>query len=190
MFVFSTLVYDVTIGYKHRCPTFLDNVFGLDPSEVHIHVQRIPIHDIPTSQKEVSTWLVNKFHLKDQLLSDFYSGGHFPREGTETELPTVKCLANCITVILFTTASISLTIFSSFWLKIYVSLSCVCLATATHFNVRPVPLLGFVKGMFNRRKLSKYWTIVCEFYDSVLIRKESHICTWFLTMNFIILYLS
>ncbi|KAL0376131.1 UNVERIFIED_CONTAM: putative 1-acyl-sn-glycerol-3-phosphate acyltransferase 5 [Sesamum calycinum] len=28
-------VYDITIGYQHRCPSFLDNAFGVDPSEVH-----------------------------------------------------------------------------------------------------------------------------------------------------------
>ncbi|KAI4316782.1 hypothetical protein L6164_024727 [Bauhinia variegata] len=40
-------VYDVTIACKNQCPTFLDNAFGVDPSEVHIHVRRVPIEDIP-----------------------------------------------------------------------------------------------------------------------------------------------
>ncbi|CAF1705046.1 unnamed protein product, partial [Brassica oleracea var. botrytis] len=29
-------VYD---GYKSRCPYFLDNVHGIEPSEVHFHIQ-------------------------------------------------------------------------------------------------------------------------------------------------------
>ncbi|OWM83789.1 hypothetical protein CDL15_Pgr004220 [Punica granatum] len=95
-------VYDVTIGYKHRCPSFLDNVFGVDPSEVHIHIRRIKLDDIPTSENEVSSWLVETFSLKDKLLSDFHSQGHFPNEGTEGELSTLKCLINALGVIFLT----------------------------------------------------------------------------------------
>ncbi|PPD85140.1 hypothetical protein GOBAR_DD17910 [Gossypium barbadense] len=47
------IIYDVTIGYKHRCPSFLDNVFGVDPSEVHIHIRRVTLDDIPLSESEV-----------------------------------------------------------------------------------------------------------------------------------------
>ncbi|CAN6811297.1 unnamed protein product, partial [Brassica oleracea] len=32
-------VYD---GYKSRCSSFLDNVHGIEPSEVHIHIQSYP----------------------------------------------------------------------------------------------------------------------------------------------------
>ncbi|KAJ0077290.1 hypothetical protein Patl1_36329 [Pistacia atlantica] len=115
-------VYDVTIGYKHRCPTFLDNVFGVDPSEVHMNVRRIPIIDIPTSEEEVSAWLITTFQLKDKLLSNFYSQGHFPHEGTEAELSTVKFMFPLV---------------------------CAYLASATYFDVRPMPVLNFVKAMFN-----------------------------------------
>ncbi|KAJ6409707.1 hypothetical protein OIU84_009245 [Salix udensis] len=89
-------VYDVTIGYKPRCPSLLDNVFGVNPSEVHVHVRRIALGEIPTSEEEVSAWLMNIFQLKDQLLSDFYLQGHFPHQGTEGDLSTVKCL--CVVI--------------------------------------------------------------------------------------------
>lgn len=148
-------VYDLTIGYKHRCPTFLDNVFGVDPSEVHIHVQRIPTVDMPTSEEKVSTWLMNKFQLKDKLLSDFYSQGHFPRQGTEAELSTAKCLVNFMAVIALTITTTYFTFFSSIWFKVYVFLSCTYLGFATYFNVRPKPVLGLVKAMFSR-KLSQH----------------------------------
>ncbi|KAK4848163.1 hypothetical protein QYF36_009937 [Acer negundo] len=148
-------VYDVTIGYKHRCPTFLDNAFGVDPSEVHIHVRRIPIHDIPTSEEEVATWLMNTFLFKDHLLSDFYSQGHFPHQGSEPELSTAKCLLNFVAVIALIGTFTFFTFFSSIWFKIFVSLSCAYLTSATYFNVRPVPVLGFLKAMF-LRKLFKY----------------------------------
>ncbi|KAJ0011317.1 hypothetical protein Pint_34574 [Pistacia integerrima] len=142
-------VYDVTIGYKHRCPTFLDNVFGVDPSEVHMNVRRIPIIDIPTSEEEVSAWLITTFQLKDKLLSNFYSQGHFPHEGTEAELSTVKCLVNLTAVIALISATTYFTLFSSIWFKIYVSLVCAYLASATYFDVRPMPVLDFVKATFN-----------------------------------------
>ncbi|KAH7575126.1 hypothetical protein JRO89_XS02G0051900 [Xanthoceras sorbifolium] len=144
-------IYDVTIGYKHRCPTFLDNVFGVDPSEVHIHVRYIPIDDIPTSEEEVAAWLMNAFRFKDHLLSDFYSQGHFPQPGSETELSTVKCLVNFMAVIALIGTFTFFTFFSSIWFKIYVSLSCAYMASATYFNVRPVPVLGFLKAMVIRK---------------------------------------
>lgn len=139
-------VYDVTISYKHRCPSFLDNVFGSDPSEVHIHVRRIPVDDIPTSEDEVSNWLMDTFCLKDQLLSNFYSQGHFPHQGTEGDLSTIKCLVNCVAVIVLTSTCMYLTLFSSFCFKIYVSLVCAYLASATCFNIRPLPIVGLLKA--------------------------------------------
>lgn len=129
----------MTIGYKHSCPTLLDNVFGLNPSEVHIHVQRITLDKIPTSEDEVTTWLVNQFHQKDQLLSGFLSQGHFPHQGREGELSTLKCLVNFGTV-LFLTGICTYFTFLSIWLKIYVSLVCLYLTFATYFNIRPLPI--------------------------------------------------
>ncbi|KAJ8767239.1 hypothetical protein K2173_013636 [Erythroxylum novogranatense] len=141
-------VYDVTIGNKPRCPSLLDNVFGVDPSEVHIHVRRVMLDDIPISEEELSGWLMDTFQLKDQLLSNFYSHGHFPNEGTEGDLPTVKCLVNFSAVILLIGILTYLTIFSSIWFKIYVSLVCCYLSAATYLNVRPMPLLSFLRSLF------------------------------------------
>ncbi|KAJ6716721.1 1-ACYL-SN-GLYCEROL-3-PHOSPHATE ACYLTRANSFERASE 5-RELATED [Salix koriyanagi] len=134
-------VYDVTIGYKPRCPSLLDNVFGVNPSEVHVHVRRIALDEIPTSEEEVSAWLTNIFQLKDQLLSDFYLQGHFPNQGTEGDLSTVKCLVNLVALMMLISTFTFLTIFSSAWFKVYVSLVCCYLSSATYFNVRPKPLL-------------------------------------------------
>ncbi|PIN22133.1 Lysophosphatidic acid acyltransferase LPAAT [Handroanthus impetiginosus] len=134
-------VYDITIGYRHYCPSFLDNAFGVDPSEVHIHIRRIPLTNIPTSEDEVSSWLMNIFTLKDQMLSDFYTGGHFQNEGTETDLNTVKCVVNLLFVMILTGTCAFLTLFSSIWFKIYVSLVCALLSTATYFHIRPSPVL-------------------------------------------------
>ncbi|MCD7450128.1 putative 1-acyl-sn-glycerol-3-phosphate acyltransferase 5 [Datura stramonium] len=135
-------VYDITIGYKHRCPSFLDNAFGVDPAEVHMHVRSIAVADIPESENEAGSWLMDTFCDKDKLLSDFHSQGHFPREGIENELSTAKCLANFIFVITLTALCTYLTLFSSIWFKIYVSSACAFLATATYFNFRPSPIVS------------------------------------------------
>ncbi|XP_057550518.1 probable 1-acyl-sn-glycerol-3-phosphate acyltransferase 5 [Amaranthus tricolor] len=138
-------VYDVIIGYKPRCPFFLDNVFGVNPSEVHIHIRRLAINDIPNSEEEIGAWLMDTFCLKDKLLREFYSTGHFPNEGTENELSTVYCLVNFIVILILTIICTFLTFFSSFWFKIYVVLVCVILVCATTFNYRPSPIFCLSK---------------------------------------------
>ncbi|KAJ7978394.1 Phospholipid/glycerol acyltransferase family protein [Quillaja saponaria] len=140
-------VYDVTIGYKYRCPSFLDNVFGVDPSEVHIHIRYFPIENIPVSEDKVSTWLMDVFQFKDQLLSKFYSEGQFPNQGIEGDLSTVKCLVNFMAVIVLTSVCMFYTFSSSIWFKLYVCSACAYLAPATYFNSRPQPIIG---SMFDR----------------------------------------
>ncbi|KAL8058952.1 hypothetical protein ABFX02_03G056000 [Erythranthe guttata] len=135
-------VYDVTIAYKNRSPSFTDNVFGVDPSEVHMHVRRIPIGEIPASEADAATWLVDAFHIKDQLLNEFIAKGRFPEEGTEEELSTLKCLANFAVVISLTVVFTFLTFWSSVWFKVYVVLAIVFLSFATYFNIRPSPVCG------------------------------------------------
>ncbi|KAK1427353.1 hypothetical protein QVD17_16036 [Tagetes erecta] len=138
-------VYDVTIAYKNRCPTFLDNVFGVEPSEVHVHVRRILLHDIPSTEKECGDWLLNAFQFKDQLLSDFIANGHFENEGTEGELSTIKCSVNCTLVLAITCVLTYLNLFSSVWFKIYTGLASAYLALATTFNFHPLPVVEYVK---------------------------------------------
>ena len=147
-----TAVYDVTIGYKNNCPSFLDNVFGLDPSEVHIHVRSIPVKEIPSSEADSAAWLIDTFQLKDKLLSDFKAYGHFPDPVAEKDLSSVKCLANFMLVTFLTTIFLYLTLFSSVWFKMYIILSCSYLASATYLNIRPMPILDYVRAMFCSKK--------------------------------------
>lgn len=118
----------------------MDNAYGIDPSEVHIHVERISLSDIPSSEDEVSAWLMRRFSLKDQMLSDFYAQGCFPREGTEVGLSTVKCILNFIFVMILTATCMYLLFFSSIWFKVYVYLVCAYMASATYFDIRPSPI--------------------------------------------------
>ncbi|KAJ0804951.1 putative 1-acylglycerol-3-phosphate O-acyltransferase [Helianthus annuus] len=148
------VLYDVTIAYKNRCPTFLDNVFGIEPSEVHVHVRRILLEDIPSSEPECEEWLLTTFQFKDRLLSDFIANGHFENEGTEGELSTIKCSLNCTLVLAITCLLTYLNLFSSIWYNIYVGLASVYLALATTFNFHPLPVLEYVKMLSAQKKSS------------------------------------
>lgn len=147
-------VYDLSIGYKPHCPFFLDNVFGLNPSEVHIHIRRLSVDDIPNSEDEVGIWLMDTFCLKDEFLSGFYSTGHFPNEGTEKKLCLMKCLVNFIIVLTLTGICTFLTV-SSTWFKVYVLLVSVYLAFATKFNYRPSPIFSSSNRCFRRQNLKQ-----------------------------------
>ncbi|KNA10606.1 hypothetical protein SOVF_142760 [Spinacia oleracea] len=148
-------VYDVTIGYKPRCPFFLDNVFGVNPSEVHIHIRRIPISNIPDSEEEMGTWLMNTFCLKDKLLSEFHSTDHFPNEGTENELLVMKYLVKVVAALTLTTICTFLTLFSFIWFKIYVLLVCLYLVYAAKFSYRPSPIFCFPKQWLKQNNVKQ-----------------------------------
>ncbi|XP_052736278.1 probable 1-acyl-sn-glycerol-3-phosphate acyltransferase 4 isoform X2 [Vigna angularis] len=145
-------VYDVTIAYKNQCPSFLDNVFGVDPSEVHLHVRCIPVEEIPASESKASSWLIEKFKMKDQLLSDFKIHGHFPDEQNENEISTFKSLFSFTVIVSFTAMFIYFTLFSVVWFKVYVGLSCAYLALATRFNFQLMPLSNYVHALHNTKK--------------------------------------
>ncbi|XP_006654607.1 probable 1-acyl-sn-glycerol-3-phosphate acyltransferase 5 [Oryza brachyantha] len=145
-------VYDITIAYKHRLPTFMDNVYGIDPSEVHIHVKIIQVPNIPTSEIEVADWLIERFKLKDKLLSDFSTHGHFPNEGTEDDLSTLKCVANFVAVISTTSILTYLTLFSSVWFKIFVAFSSAFLTFATIYSIHLPQVISLEAGGTHAKK--------------------------------------
>lgn len=136
-------VYDLTIGYKNKCPLFIDNALGTDPKEVHIHVKRIPISDIPRPITEVgvSDWLVKEFARKDALLGHFYREGTFPDgRNVEEKLDTFAGVANCCFIVGSSYAFLLL--FLAFpWVKVYAALSCILLAASTYVNYKPLPIL-------------------------------------------------
>lgn len=145
-------VYDLTIAYKHECPTFMDNVFGLGPSEVHIHIQRIPVGEIiPASDEGASAWLMDKFKLKDHLLSYFTANGYFPESRAEEQLSSFKCTMNFILVVSLTAIFAYLTLYS-YWSKVYVALSCIYLASVTYLRVQLEQDLGVLISTFISKK--------------------------------------
>ncbi|XP_012570836.1 probable 1-acyl-sn-glycerol-3-phosphate acyltransferase 4 [Cicer arietinum] len=145
-------VYDVTIAYKNQCPSFLDNVFGLNPSEVHMHVRRIPVDEIPVSETKAASWLMDKFQTKDQLLSDFKVQGHFPNQLNEEEISTFKCLITFTLIISFTAMFAYFTFFSHIGFKLYVGIACAYLSIATRFKIQLMPLTNYVHAFYNSKK--------------------------------------
>ncbi|KAJ7296571.1 hypothetical protein O6H91_09G013500 [Diphasiastrum complanatum] len=136
-------VYDLTIGYNYRCPSFLDNLFGVDPAEVHVHICRIPLAEIPITEDTSSAWLQEIFYKKDQLLDVFRKDGCFPNSGVERDLD-IRGYSFTILVMFVVTIMFLTFAFSSNWIKAYVAFSCVYLTIITYINWRPTPF--FTRG--------------------------------------------
>jgi len=72
-----TAVYDVTIAYPGGIPTLWQYLKGW-VSEVHVHVRRVPVADLPTDAEALGNRLVIWFQEKDVLLKGFQRSGAFP----------------------------------------------------------------------------------------------------------------
>jgi len=78
MFNYLDAVYDVTIVFgdgEGRCLDKKQAMPGLfsylmKPRTLHIHLQRIPIADVPVEHTPLRTWLNGRFALKDQLFRE------------------------------------------------------------------------------------------------------------------------
>ncbi|XP_066167181.1 probable 1-acyl-sn-glycerol-3-phosphate acyltransferase 5 isoform X2 [Oryza sativa Japonica Group] len=117
---------------EHGLP-ILNNV--LLPKTKGFHCCLQELRDSMDSEDEVADWLIERFKLKNKLLSDFSALGHFPNEGTEDDLSTLKCIANFVAVISTTTVLTYLTLFSSVWFKIFVAFSSAFLTFATLYSI-------------------------------------------------------
>ncbi|CAK9859787.1 unnamed protein product [Sphagnum tenellum] len=139
-------VYDLTIGYKDRCPSFSDNLFGTDPAEVHIHINRIQLADIPESEERLSEWVYKLFLEKDQMLAEFSRNGHFPNSGEiEENLSTPMCIFNCL---LFTVPWLFVLyyIFISTWLQVYTVISFLTLTICTFLDWKTSPIFSWMQA--------------------------------------------
>lgn len=72
-------VYDITLGYPNGIkPTLFSSWIGLAPHQVHVHIRRFPINQIPLNEAEQEKWCYDCFQYKDQLLNYFQEHQHFP----------------------------------------------------------------------------------------------------------------
>lgn len=93
---FLDAIYDLTIAYPDNVPqTEMHMVkFGL-PKEVHFHVKRIPVTEIPRNDADLRKWLENKWEAKEAELKQFYANRKFPGEPwtSSRQLPlSIGCL--------------------------------------------------------------------------------------------------
>jgi len=67
-------VYDVTIGYVGGLPSLWQWAKG-QMREVHLHVRRYPLTELPASPEALAAWLEERFREKDERLERFYASG-------------------------------------------------------------------------------------------------------------------
>ena len=72
----ASAVYDFTIGYKEGVPTLWHWISGR-VREVHLHVRRFRMEDLPEAREQLADWLHRLYAEKDQLLEQ-YRNGVFP----------------------------------------------------------------------------------------------------------------
>jgi 1-acyl-sn-glycerol-3-phosphate acyltransferase len=78
-------VYDVTIGYVRGVPTLWQFIKGY-VRQVHLHVRRFAIEDLPHEEKVLAQWLIDRYHEKDKLLAYYYANGSFPGNALDEPL--------------------------------------------------------------------------------------------------------
>ncbi|KAJ2083868.1 hypothetical protein H4R24_000520 [Coemansia sp. RSA 988] len=85
-------LYDLTIGYEGlKSGDIPENEYGLVsmygkcvyPRQIHIHVKRYPVSEIPDDEEGFGQWMHNIFIEKDKRMAKFYELGHFPHDFSE-----------------------------------------------------------------------------------------------------------
>ncbi len=67
-------VYDVAIGYVDGLPTLWQWAKG-EMREVHLHVRRYAVEELPAAPEALAGWLRERFEEKDARLDRFYAAG-------------------------------------------------------------------------------------------------------------------
>ncbi|KAJ1733681.1 hypothetical protein LPJ72_002749 [Coemansia sp. Benny D160-2] len=85
-------LYDLTIGYEGlKKGDIPEDEYGLVsmygkrvyPREVHIHVKRYAVSDIPEDEEGFTKWMHHIFVEKDKRMARFYELGRFPHDSSE-----------------------------------------------------------------------------------------------------------
>lgn len=63
-------VYDITIGYPQGIPSLGQFMSGLSP-EVHMHIKRIPLADLPRDEAALASLIMSMYEEKNQRLAAF-----------------------------------------------------------------------------------------------------------------------
>ena len=80
-------IYDVTLGYpEEQAPGLLDS-FSAQVKRYDIHLERIPIEEIPTDADDLTHWIQERFEAKDRLMVQYRKQGCFPGPSNSTPIP-------------------------------------------------------------------------------------------------------
>jgi lysocardiolipin and lysophospholipid acyltransferase len=72
-------IYDVTVGYLDGpVVSKLGIIKGQPPREVHIHIRRYPIAQVPTEAADIEKWCEQMWSEKEPMLERFYEDKQFP----------------------------------------------------------------------------------------------------------------
>lgn len=71
-----TAVYDITIGYVDGVPNLWQYIGGA-VRQIHLHVRRFEVDELPRLEADLQRWLLDCFAEKDRLLAQFYATGAF-----------------------------------------------------------------------------------------------------------------
>lgn len=71
-------VYDLTIGFPQGVPK-MSHLFTRDCKEIHLHVKRFQISDIPNTEEDLRSWAWERFDEKDRLMRAFHCNGKFDK---------------------------------------------------------------------------------------------------------------
>ena len=119
-------IYDVTVGYSENyCFEELDIIKGKIPDEIHFHIQRFSIDELPVDSQGLDHWCSKRWSEKEERLSKFY--GQDEKHFT----PVVE------SVIVDNNEEEAVRVFYKFELVFWVlSSSCVCLLLAASSVLR------------------------------------------------------
>ncbi|XP_063933884.1 lysocardiolipin acyltransferase 1-like isoform X1 [Zophobas morio] len=83
-------IYDVTIGYPAGLPeSELDLLRGRYPREVHVHVKRFLMQELPSDEESLENWCKSRWEIKENMLREFYKEAKIA-ESAGKELPTFE----------------------------------------------------------------------------------------------------
>jgi len=67
-------IYDVSIGFPDYIPQTEHSLFNaMLPKEVHFHLKRYDIKDLPSGEQELSQWCIDRWEEKELRLKNFYA---------------------------------------------------------------------------------------------------------------------
>ncbi|XP_076281950.1 lysocardiolipin acyltransferase 1 [Lasioglossum baleicum] len=138
-------VYDLTIGYPDYVPqSELDLIKGKLPQEVHFHIKRIPLTDMPTDDVTLRQWLERRWYKKEEVLEQFYEKKSFSTEIWPFTNIFPLQVALCFWSVLTGATALLLIISPLFQLWAF--------TLSTFFVV-----LSFVSTGFNQLEMAWYW---------------------------------